>query len=45
MRREELYIGRRTMQIEVQMMWKIGRPKRTWLDRVRGDINENGLAP
>ena len=45
MRREELYIGRRTMTMEVQRMRKIGRPKRRWLDRVRGGINDNGLAP
>ena len=30
------------MEIEVQRRRKIGRPKRRWLDKVRGDI-KNGL--
>ena len=44
MRREEQYVGRRAMKMEVQGRKKIGRPKRRWLDRVRDDIKEKGLS-
>ena len=43
MRREERYTGRRAMEMKVQGRRKRGRPKRKWLDSVRGDIKEKGL--
>ena len=43
-RREEHYVGRRAMVMKVQGRRKRGRPKRRWLDRVRGDIKEKGLS-
>ena len=44
MRREEHYVGRREMKMKVQGRRKRGRPKRRWLDGVRGDIKEKGLS-
>ena len=44
MRREERYTGRRAMEMKVQGRRKRGRPKRKWLDSVRGDIKEKGLS-
>ena len=44
MRREEHYVGRRAMEMKVQGRRKRGRPKRRWLDRLRDDIKEKGLA-
>ena len=44
MRREELRIGRRALEIKVQGRRKRGRPKRRWLDRVRDDIKDKGLS-
>ena len=32
------YVGRRAMEMEVQVMRKRGKRKRRWLDRVRDDI-------
>ena len=40
MRRQEHYVGRRAMEMKVQVR---GRPKR-WLDSVREDIKEKGLS-
>ena len=44
MRREEHYVGRRTMEMKVQGRRKRGRPKRRWLDKVKYDIKEKGLS-
>ena len=37
-------VERREMKMEVQRRRKRGRPKRRWLDRMRGDIKEKGLS-
>ena len=44
MRREEHYVGRRTMVMKVQGRRKRGRPKRRWLDKVKDGIKEKGLS-
>ena len=43
MRREEHYVGRRAIEMKVQWRMKRGRPKRRWLDKVKGYIKEKGL--
>ena len=43
MRREEHYVGRRAMVMNVQGRRKRGRPKRRCLDKVKDDIKEKGL--
>ena len=40
MRRQEQYVGRRTMEMKVLGRRKRGRPKRRWLDKVKDDIKE-----
>ena len=42
-RREEDYVGRRVMGIEVQGKRK-GRPKRRWLDSARADRTDKGCG-
>ena len=44
MRREEHYVGRRTMEMKVQGRRNRGRPKRRWLDKVKDDIKAMGLS-
>ena len=44
MRKEGHNLGRRMMEMDFQVRRKRRRAKRRWLDRVRGDINENGLS-
>ena len=44
MRREELYVGRRAMVMNVQGRRKRGRPKRRWLDKVKDNIKEKELS-
>ena len=44
MRREDHCLGRRVMEMDVQVMRMRGRPKRRWLDRVRGDISREWTA-
>ena len=43
-KRRPLPVGRRVTAMEVQVRRKRGGPKRRWLDRMTGDINENGLS-
>ena len=44
MRRDEEYVGKRVMGIEVQGSRRRGRPKKRWVDYVKGDLRENGLS-
>ena len=43
-RREENYIGKRVMRMEVQGRRKRGRPKRRWMDCVRDDMKGKCLT-
>ncbi len=43
-RREEHFVGRRPMEMNVQGRRKRGRSKRRWLDKVDDDIKEKGLS-
>ena len=40
LRKEEHYVGRRSMEMKVQGRRKRGRPKRIRLDRIKNDIKE-----
>ena len=44
MRRDEHYVGRRAMVMNVQGRRKRGRLKRSRLDNVKDDIKEKGLS-
>ena len=44
MRRDEEYVGKRAMGIEVQGSGRRGRPKKRWADCVKDDLRENGLS-
>ena len=44
MRREEHYVGRKAIEMNVQWRRKRGIPKRRWLDKVKDDIKEKGLS-
>ena len=44
MKREEHCVGRRAMEMKVQVRRKRGRPTRRWLDKVEDDIKQNGLS-
>ena len=44
MRREDHFVGRRAMEMNVQGRRKRGRPKRRLLDKVKDDIKEKGLS-
>ena len=43
MRRDEEYVGKRVMGIEVQGSRR-GRPKKRWADCVKDDLREKGLS-
>ena len=44
MRRDEEYVGKRVMGIEVQGSRRRGRPKKRWVDCVKDDVREKGLS-
>jgi len=44
LRREEDYVGRRMMELQVQGSRGRGRPKRRWQDRVNEDLKEKGMS-
>ena len=44
LRRDEEYIGKRVMGMEVPGTRRRGRPKRRWLDSIRNDLSERGLS-
>ena len=43
MRREDDYVGKRVMGMEIEGRRGRGRPKRRWMDSVRADLTEKGL--
>ena len=43
-RREDEYVGKRVMGMEVPGKRRSGRPKRRWLDSIRNDLSERGLS-
>ncbi len=43
MRKDEEYVGRRMMGLEVQGMRSRGRARRRWMDSVREHLRERGL--
>ena len=43
-RREDEYVGKRVLGMEVPRKRRRGRPKRRWLDSIRNDLSERGLS-
>ena len=41
LRREDEYVGKRVMAMEVPGKRRRGRPKRRWLDSIRNDLSES----
>ena len=44
LRREDEYVGKRVMLMEVPGKRRRGRPKRRWLDSIRNDLSERELS-
>ena len=44
LRREDEYIGKRVMGMEVSGKRRRGRPKRRWLDNIKNDLSERDLS-
>ena len=44
LRREDEYVGKRLMVMEMPGKRKRGRPKRRWLDSIRNDLSERELS-
>ena len=44
LRREDEYVGKRVMGMEVPGKRRRGRPKRRWLDSIRNDLSERELS-
>ena len=44
LRREDEYVGKRVMAMEVPGNRRRGRPKRRWLDSIRNDLSERELS-
>ena len=44
LRREDEYIGKRMMVMEVPGKRRRGRPKQRWLDSIRNDLSERELS-
>ena len=44
LRREDEYVGKRVMVMEVPGKRRRGRPKRRWLDSIRNDLSERELS-
>ena len=42
-RREEEYVGRRILDVELEGRRQRGRPKKTWKDCIGEDLRERGL--
>ena len=44
LRREDEYVGKRVMGMDVPGKRRIGRPNREWLDSIRNDLWERELS-
>ena len=44
LRREDEYVGKSVMAMEVPGKRRRGRPKRRWLDSIRNDLSERELS-
>ena len=44
LRREDEYVGKRVMVMEVPAKRRRGRPKRRWLDGIMNDLSERELS-
>ena len=44
LRREDEYVGKRVVVMEVPGERRRGRPKRRWLDNIKNDLSERELS-